>query len=129
MVARRAHGRRPQAFGLPALVLLALLLAVAATALSAAVAAVAPAPVGGSVGPVLGAATSGPSAAAGRSDVRVLALRAGTGSVELDLLSGHSPPRRSTEAVTGWPVPAFASGPVAAGDALQHRGRAPPRAR
>ncbi|GAA1034859.1 hypothetical protein GCM10009557_40770 [Virgisporangium ochraceum] len=129
MMARPWRGRRPQVIGLPALVLLASLLVVAATALSMAVAALAPVPVGGSAGPVLGAATSGPSATTGRTDVRVLAVRTGTGSVELDLLSGHSAPYRSAEAVTGWPVPAFASGPVADGDARQHRGRAPPPAR
>ena len=51
------------------------------------------------------------------------------GSDELDLLVGHSAPHRSTEAVTGWPVPAFASGAVATGDARRYRGRAPPLAR
>jgi hypothetical protein len=105
------------------------LLATVLMVVSTAVATLSPVPSGGAGGPVLGSATSGPSATAVRSDTRVTALRGGHGSGELDLPASHGQPRRSPDSVAGQAVATPASGPRRTGDARRYQGRAPPRTR
>lgn len=129
IIAQAVRRRIGQVVRLPALaaLLLASFSIAFSIAVSSAVAAISPDLPGG--GPVLGAATSGPNATPVRADVRLIALRGGTGSTELDVLSGYLRSTPPAESADVFAVTVAASVPHARGAERHQQGRAPPHTR
>jgi hypothetical protein len=128
IIAQAAARRSGQAVGLPALaaLLLASFSIAFSVALSTAVAALAP---GLPDGPVLHAAPPEPGATASRADIRLLPLRTGGGSADLDVLSGYLQATPAAESLGVTAVTGAVTDPYAPGAERHHRGRAPPHAR